>query len=185
MAKRGVSLFLGGWHCEKYFLPVEAEVRNSFKFDFDKLNEYSKSILREIDRFNSVSIHIRREDYLSEENYNVFGCVTSIEYYKKAIDYIKQKVDSPVFFIFTNDYDWVVNNFNQQEFRIITGNVAEDSWKDMCLMSRCKHNINTNSTFSWWAAWLNSNSNKIVICPKEFIHNLETKDFYPQNWTKI
>lgn len=184
-SKRGINLYLGGWHSEKYFLREEKEIRRTFKFNLERLNSYSLSILSKIENSNSVSIHVRRGDYLNEENYNTFGCVTNLDYYTNAINLLRERVENPLFFVFTNDYDWVLEHFNSYDFLIVNGNKSEDSWMDMFLISQCKHNINANSTFSWWGAWLNVNKHKIVVCPKEFVHNVVTKDFYPEEWIKL
>ena len=118
---------------------------------------------------NSVSIHIRRGDYLNIPNY----CVCDEGYYRHAIKHICENVDKPVFYVFSNEPDWC-ESFMQQfgvVFKIINWNQRGDSYQDMYLMTQCKHNIIANSTFSWWGAWLNSQSDKIVVTPRAWFKN--------------
>lgn len=182
---RGTVLYYGGWHSEKYFLDISNTIKKTFEFSLTDLNAESIKILQRIKFTNSIGMHIRRGDYMNPEHYSVFGCVCTLDYYKKAINYIKSKVSNPVFFVFSNDLEWVKDNIEGVELFFVDCNNNKDSWMDMCLMSYCNHNIISNSTFSWWGAWLNNNDDKIVLCPHEFIHNVRTKDFYPQSWIKI
>ncbi|MFI3202512.1 MAG: alpha-1,2-fucosyltransferase, partial [Eubacteriales bacterium] len=110
---------------------------------------------------NSVSIHIRRGDYVGTN----FDRVT-IEYYKKAVEHIQNIIDDPKYYIFSDDIDYVTDNFKWLDNQVIvTNNRVENSYCDMQLMSMCKHNIITNSTFSTWGALLNKNANKVVCYP--------------------
>jgi len=138
-------------------------------------------ILKEVCERTSVSIHIRRCDYLQTP----FKDVSTIEYYKKAINYIEERIEKPFYFIFSDDIVWVKQNFDIPNSMIVDNNKAKDSWKDMYLISKCKHNINANSTFSWWGAWLNDNTEKIVITPRKFSLLYESNDIYPESWVKI
>lgn len=144
-------------------------------FEFPKLTDVKNTeILKKIESCNSVSIHIRRGDYL---NHPLFGEICNKEYYRKAIKIIENKVKKPVFFIFSNDIEWVKENIKiDNESYYIDWNLEEkDSYKDMQLMSRCKHNIIANSSFSWWGALLNTNKEKIVILPKQWIKKKRKK----------
>lgn len=183
-SKKGLRFFYGGWHSEKYFIESRDEVLRAFMFKQETTGEVLRSI-EKIRNTNSVSIHVRRGDYLSQTNIATFGSVCSREYFLKAIEKIYTLVDDPHFFVFSNDVVWVKENLNIDNLTIIDYNKGLDSWKDMMLMSYCKHNINSNSSFSWWAAWLNSNHNKTVVVPKFFINNLITKDIYPENWLSL
>lgn len=98
-------------------------------------------------------------------NHPIHGGICTLEYYKKAIEIIRNNIAEPAFFIFSNDIDWCRNNLPLESATYITGNNGGNSYKDMHLMSLCKHNIIANSSFSWCGAWLNSNQNKIVIAP--------------------
>lgn len=96
--------------------------------------------------------------------------ICTIDYYKEAVGYVKKAVSNAMFYVFTDDYDWVSNNLNFFSYKIIDWNNGS-SYLDMYLMSRCKHNIIANSTFSWWGAFLNQNPDKIVVCPKKWYND--------------
>jgi len=179
-----LSFYYGGWPSEKYFIDVKEQVVNAFifpKFE-DAENLKCEGIIKSNE---SVAIHIRRGDYLTAENIELFGRVCTKEYFEKAISLIEQKIEDPHFYIFSNDIPWVQANLKFKKYTIIDFNSGKNSWKDMALMSKCKHNIISNSTFSWWGAYLNSNPGKIVISPSKYLNNDIKTDFYPENWTRL
>lgn len=156
----------GCWIDERYFFDIKDKVRAIFSFyDIDQNN---LSIASTMQSCNSVSLHIRRGDYLNNPRYNVCDEL----YYKNAIGYILKRICAPKFFIFSDDSEWC-KSFMEKfgvEFDIIQHNIGRDCYKDMFLMTQCKHNIIANSTFSWWGAWLNGNKEKIVVCPSIWIN---------------
>lgn len=174
----------GYWQSEKYFKQIENLLRHDFEFN-KELDEKNKIIKEKIENVNSVSIHIRRGDYLSDKNKKIYGDIATLEYYEKAISYIYENVENPYFFIFSNDIEWCKENFNIKNIEFIDWNKGIDSYKDMQLMSYCKHNIIANSSFSWWGAWLNNNRDKIVVCPNKWINDNESliEDIIPKTWT--
>lgn len=113
----------------------------------------------------SVSVHLRRGDYLDEKNTAMFGNICTDAYYRKAIEYVKTLCSNPHFYIFSDDIPYVRQQFTGEEYTVVDINHGRDSFFDMWLMSRCRHNICANSTFSFWGARLNSNDNKIMIRP--------------------
>lgn len=157
----------GVWINNRYFEDIEDVIRNTFVFrNIDKHNLHLANCMR---NENSVSIHIRRGDYLKLPQYNV----CQEEYYKKAIGIIKEKYINPIAYVFSNDPVWCNMFMNQFDIKytVINHNQGKDSFKDMFLMSQCKHNIIANSTFSWWGAWLNDNLDKCVISPRCWFTN--------------
>lgn len=144
---------------------VEDKVKEYFSF-VPFLDDFNKAMAVELMDCNSVGIHVRKgKDYMTRIWYQN---TCPVEYYYKAIARIKELVDNPKFFVFTDNPQWVKDNFTGIDYRLVEGNPA-DGWGshfDMQLMSLCKHNIISNSTYSWWGAFLNSNKNKIVVCPK-------------------
>lgn len=184
--KRGLNIYLGGWHSEKYFIDLNEEIENIFNFDKSRLNKQTQSMLDIIEKENSVSIHIRRGDHMNDDNYKVYGGLCSVEYYKKAIEVIADRTKHPVFIVFSEDTEWVKRNMSFiSPTYYVTWNNGLDSWQDMFLMSHCKHNITANSTFSWWGAWLNANKNKIVIHPVSIRKDIDTPDIFPETWMTI
>lgn len=181
--KSKFCLYLGGWHCEKYFKTIEHLIRKLYKFNLDDLDAKNASLLSVIKNTESVSIHIRRGDFYTVGS-KLHGDVCNFKYYSNALSAISVRVDNPKYFIFSDDPKWVKKNYKLSGF-YVEGNAENDSWKDMLLMSACKHNIISNSTFSWWGAWLNSNNSKLVLCPNKFIASDTVTDVYPETWLKI
>lgn len=156
----------GYWIMERYAELAEPILRNDFVFK-NKLNNNNEVVLNEIRESESVSLHVRRGDFLKLPDY----CgICDLEYYKYAISHILSNVSDAHFFVFSNDIQWCKENIvpllKGANVTFVEGNKGWDSYVDMQLMSECKHNIIANSTFSWWGAWLNNNPNKIVVAPK-------------------
>jgi glycosyl transferase family 11 len=181
------NLYLKGyWQTEKYFSDIKTVLISDFTLK-NPPEQKNKEASDRIKSANSVSLHVRRGDYLKPENH-YFQNICGQEYYAKAIDYISKEVTSPVFFIFSDDMHWARENIKTSfETVFIDFNNTENHWEDMRLMSLCKHNIIANSSFSWWGAWLNTNANKIVIAPKQWFNYTEQNysDVVPDNWVKI
>lgn len=170
---------LGPFANHKYFIEIEDEIKHLF--EFPKIMDNRNLIYaNDIKEANSVSIHIRKGDYVNE------GIeLTSKEFYDQAIAIIKIKVNNPKFFIFTDDINYARELFPDKEnFTVVEGNTGKNSFRDMQLMSICKHNITANSTFSFWGAFLNKNLKKIVIAPDLPFTGLRNT-FTCDEWIKI
>lgn len=175
----------GYWQSEKYFEDCTTQVQQAFTFhNIDKKN---KQITHEMQNCNSVSLHIRGGDYVGVKEYE--GICTE-DYYIKAINYIQKEVESPFFYIFSNDMEWskkIIDKLNLP-CTFMTHNIGLDSYKDMYLMSKCKYNIIANSSFSWWGAWLNQNPDKVVIAPICW-DNADSEAYnkirVPESWIRI
>ncbi len=177
------SIFKGYWQSLNFVDPIQKQLKEVFRFDLHKLNKSSIRISENIKACNSVSIHIRRGDYLKFNS--LYGGICTSKYYINAINYIKKYVVNPVFFIFSDDYQWVTENLDlQDEHVFVDCNKGSDSWQDMYLMAQCSHNIIANSTFSWWGAWLNLNEQKIVVCPSKF-DNKNTANLICEKWIVV
>lgn len=166
LSAKNDSYVQGNWVDERYFKEIENIIRNEFTVK-KKLDEKNQEILKHIQETHSVSIHVRRGDYITNKtNAKTFGFI-GLDYYINAIKKIKKIVSNPVFFIFSDDIFWCKKNLNSLVNNVyyIDHNKDKNSYKDLLLMSACKHNIIANSTFSWWGGWLNKNSNKIIIKP--------------------
>lgn len=177
--------FDGYWQSEKYFSDIREQIL--YSFTFRQLKDDNNINLSEIIKSNTcVSIHIRRGDYLKNP---IYKNICTLDYYIKSIQYIKSKVNVDYFIIFSNDIEWCRQNskllINDTDFKIVNWNIKENSYRDMQLMSLCQHNIVANSSFSWWGAWLNQNSDKIVVAPKRWINGDLNLDTIPNSWIKI
>ncbi len=185
--KNGIIL-AGYFQNEKYFKSVEQEIRAGFRFR-NKLDNRNKQIAGSMALTNSVSVHIRRGDYVTDNKTSLKPC--SPDYYKKALDKIRHKISDPSFFVFSDDMEWVKQklNFGSSPVQYIDWNTGNSSYIDMQLMSLCKHNIIANSSFSWWGAWLNNNLEKTVIAPDEWFRGWFGSQMYPgylpYEWIRI
>ena len=182
--KKSKKIHLGYYQSEKFFKKIENKIRKTYTFP-KVIDEKNKNILEKIHNCESVSLHIRRGDYLE---YEVLNNLAPMSYYESAIEFMKLKIKNPVFFIFSDDIEWCKENFKLDNCYYIDWNKGEENYRDMQLMSLCKHNIIPNSTFSWWGAWLNNNPNKIVIAPEKWFNdcaNMKYSDIIPETWIKI
>ena len=166
----GNCIFRGFWQTEKYFQHCKDDIKRQFTFlPFDETEniELAEKMAKE----NSVAIHLRKgKDYLKSELMGKGLC--PVEYYQEAIKYIKSHVKDPVFYVFTDNPDWIKENIDNFDYQLVDWNQVSGkrSFRDMQLMTCAKHNIIANSTYSWWGAWLNPNPDKIVIAPKNFFN---------------
>lgn len=176
--------YCGYWQSELYFNEIKDKLRTTF--NFKQLDERNKLFLNQIINTESVSIHVRRGDYIGLDS--VSG-ICDEDYYLKSIKFMNNKLKSPKFYVFSNDISYCKKIFTDSlgEFIYVNINSSSESYKDMCLMSKCNHNIIANSSFSWWAAWLNSNSKKMVIRPKKWVNDndLKNNDICPNDWLVI
>ena len=181
------SYLVGYWQCEKYFKDVEAVIRQDFTFK-DLPNKKNAAVLEEISNSNSVSIHLRRGDYVCEKSNNrLFGVPSLENYYYPAIKLISKKTSGLHFFVFSDDPVWGKENLELgHPATFVDHNPPDKGFEDMRLMSTCKHHILANSSFSWWGAWLNPNPQKIVIAPSEwFVSDPEQNKIILQSWIRI
>lgn len=154
----------GYWACEAYYEDILPQLRQ--KLVFPKSNNPKNLKMEEKMRAcNAVSLHIRRGDYLTPGNKEMFGGICTEEYYEKALSYMKEKVKDAHFFVFSDDPTYAKEKYRGEEYTIVDINHGRDSFFDVYLMSCCKHHICANSTFSFWGARLNPNNDKIVVRP--------------------
>jgi hypothetical protein len=169
------SYYLNGfWQSEKYFLNISDIIRDELQPDDETLEKLKSKV-----EDNSVSLHIRRTDYVTS---NGFHPVQTIEYYNKALETIG---DYNQLLVFSDDISWCKNNLKYDNIFFVEN---QDSIEDLWLMSLCAHNIIANSSFSWWGAWLNKNKNKKVIAPMNWFggsSELNQSDIVPDTWIKI
>jgi hypothetical protein len=186
------SVYLEGfWQSEQYFNDYEDLVRRSLCFK-KTLNHESQKIADELaNQADTISIHVRRGDYVSSKRTNELHGICSIKYYTESIKLISNRLNNPHFYFFSDDPGWVKENLLQavKNASLIEHNMGNESWQDMALMSKCKHHIIANSSFSWWGAWLNPDKEKMVIAPKSWFSSktdyFDDKDIVPENWIRL
>ena len=181
------AYMVGYWQSDKYFESIETIIREDFIFK-QQMSPINQKIADQIVNCNAVSLHVRRGDYLHNPTALAIHGLCSLDYYRDAIQYIKNNVSNPNFYIFSDDIAWVRNELDVDDhFTFVNNNSGSESYNDMRLISLCKHNIIANSSFSWWGAWLNCNQNKIVVAPKKwFVDKTKvTADLYLSDWVLI
>lgn len=157
--------YLSGYFaCEKYYRDILPELRGDIRFP-PSANPANKQMAEEIGAHRSVSVHIRRGDYLKQENAAMFGGICTDAYYEAAIQKIKEEEPQAHFYLFSDDILYAKQRYKGAEYTVVDINHGKDSFYDMWLMSLCRHNICANSTFSFWGARLNGNEDKIMIRP--------------------
>lgn len=183
----GKDAYLDGyWQSESYFKDIEREIRETFIFR--NTSEGAARVAGLIRSSNSVSLHIRRGDYIKGEGATQVFEILSLEYYRDAVNHIRSEVDSPHLFVFSDGLPWVQENMSFDcQTTIVDMSTGESPFDDMYLMSLCRHNIIANSTFSWWGGWLNENDDKIVIAPSAWFKSGEIDIEYliPEGWKMI
>lgn len=174
------NYFVTGFFQDKqYFDNIDI----SFKeFNLSKAN---REYLEQIKRTNSVAIHVRRGDYLQPPYDEIYGGICTSKYYQEAVEIIKGKLKDPVFYIFSNDKDWVKNNMNIQNAIYIDCNTGMNSAIDLYLMAHAKANIIANSSFSFWGAYLNRRKPFVVYPQKWFKSKYIAPNIFPSDWLGI
>jgi hypothetical protein len=182
------NIYLDGyWQSEKYFADIKDILYREFTIKYPQ-DIRSREISNMIEITQSVSIHIRRADYVQNQlTYKIHG-ICDLDYYYNCINLLLDKVQNPHFFIFSDDTQWVKENLKlNYPITFVDHNNASRNYEDLRLMSQCQHNIIANSTFSWWGAWLNQNPDKIVYAPQKWFNDQtrDTKDIIPETWLKV
>ena len=186
--KLGKNTYLEGYfQSEKYFLNHRKQLVLDFCID---PNQLDNGFVEKIKNSESVGIHFRQGDYSDKKVANERHGICSIDYYKKSIELIQKKMKTTLsFFVFSDNISFAKEQLKKisADFTFIENAGPEGYIKDFSMMKICKHQIIANSTFSWWAAWLNENSDKIVIAPQRWLNDIriETMDVIPESWIKI
>ena len=171
----------GYFQTDKYFFKIRDLLLKQFTFNRE-ISSSTKKYKNKIKNENSCSLHIRRGDYISNSKTNKIHGTCSLNYYKNAIELIKQKYNNVNFYIFSDDISWTKDNLEVKRSVYIDHKCMPH--EDIYLMSICMHNIIANSSFSWWGAWLNKNNDKTVIAPSQWFKT-KKNEIIPENWIKI
>ncbi|MBL4783981.1 MAG: alpha-1,2-fucosyltransferase [Cohaesibacteraceae bacterium] len=185
--QRSGSMCLEGyWQSEKYFLEIEKQIRLDFELT-QPISSNRQTVLEEIINTNSISVHVRRGDYVTNPVTNAFHGTCSPEWYANSMNRMGALTTIPTYFIFSDDPEWAEKELpKDRNIRYVVPQNDHRDYEDMHLMSKCKHNIIANSSFSWWGAWLNTNSKKRVFAPTRWFTNNSnnTRDLLPEDWIK-
>ena len=204
------SMYLkGAFQSEKYFEDILDEVKEVYRFPElsemhlpEELYDSTREWLDRIEGCQSVGLHMYRGDSRSDEE--LYDGICTEQYYEGAVRYMQDKCPDAKFFIFSNEPKWVkkwvislmksqikegmtkeeIKNL-EHHFILVDANTEYTGYLDMLLMSRCKHNIISNSSFSWWAAWMNENPGKLIAAPNRWVNGMEGDDIYTAGMTLI
>lgn len=177
----------GYFQSEKYFIHHDAQIRKDFEF-LEPAKGRNAELLDKIRNSVSVSVHVRRGDYVTLAAASAFHGLMGMEYYQSGIELIASKINLPLnYFVFSDDPEWARANLQfHGETTFVDWNSGKSGFEDMRLMSNCKHHIIANSSFSWWGAWLNPSKEKIVVAPKQwFTDGSAQDDIIPDSWLKL
>lgn len=148
----------------------------------------AKRVLEEIEASDAVCVHVRRGDYVTNATTNAYHGTLSIDYYREGLRIIGAGLSRPHCFIFSDDPAWVRANFKVSiPATIVDIHGPSEVHEDMRLMAACKHFVIANSSLSWWAAWLGTDSAKAVVAPKQWFQRSpnDTRDLIPNRWIRI
>lgn len=174
----------GYWQSEKYFAGVADIIQQEVTVRFAQAGK-DKELADMIASSESVSLHVRRADYVSNPKTKEVHGACDLDYYSRCVQELTQTVRNPHFFVFSDDPEWARDNLRLPcPTIVIDHNGPDRNYEDLRLMSQCRHNIIANSSFSWWGAWLNPNEDKLVFAPTRWVakRGVNHKDMVPPGW---
>ena len=196
------TAMVGYWQCSRYWAPaVQETIKKAFTLR-ETPSAKTLAIAREIENSNSCFLHVRRTDNLNVSGMKNHG-LCEFEWYGRAMEYARKVISNPAFFVFSDDIEWCKQQPELLGLRFVDHNSTgvtvdsnHDVWKtddgteheDLWLMSRCKHGITANSSFSWFGAWLQHNPQKITISPKQWFSPTsqhDATDIVPAEWVRL
>lgn len=186
-AKKNTYL-IGYWQSEKFFLDYKNEIRSDFTFNIPLTGKNLEIHQEILETPSSISLHIRRGDYLSVKNFAIHGSCSQF-YYQNAVTRISASCsNTPTIFVFSDEPSWVSENLKlSYPVKIIGHNLPDKGIEDLRLMTICDHHVIANSTFSWWGAWLSKSENGLVVAPSRWFTSskLSNPDIYCDHWIQI
>ncbi|HLG04203.1 MAG TPA: alpha-1,2-fucosyltransferase [Bacteroidia bacterium] len=177
----------GFWQSEKYFKNIRPLLLREFQ-PVDKPEGRNVELLSQISSSNSISIHVRRGDYVTNPGASRFHGACSIDYYERAAARMKGISTNPLFFIFSDELEWVKENIQLPSNTVfVSHNKGRESYWDLFLMRNCRHHIIANSSFSWWGAWLGEFPGKKVMAPGNWFSDplADASDIVPPEWLRL
>jgi len=181
----------GYWHSERYFAPIAERIRNEY-VPRERLSPSAQEMGEEMQSCESVSLHVRRGDYVHNPIAFNHHYVCDQDYYRRCVDHIRSVIDSPRVFIFSDEPDWVKANMPLPVPTVVVSPGAQtQEATELWLMSSCRSHIIANSSFSWWGAWLDPRPDKLVLMPKQWfrrngsVYSQRCASFRPDGWLPV
>lgn len=185
----GKGVYLDGcWESWRYFEAIAGTLREDFQLA-TPLSAEARGLLEEQRSSETVSVHVRRGDFVSDPRTRSIHGVLALDYYSRAIALLRERLVAPRFLVFSDDPEWCRREFAGMPDLLVPASCGKlPVHEDLFLMSQCQHHIIANSTFSWWAAWLGKNPARLVIAPSNFrtaFSDQQREDLYPAEWLPI
>lgn len=181
-------IYLDGYfQSEKYFERVRRQIASEFTLRSEP-SPQTRDMLLWINEVDSICVHIRRGDYVSNSATHAYHGICSLDYYRAGLEIVCQGLDRPHCFVFSDDPEWVRENFQANlPFTSVDIHGAQEAHEDLRLMAACRRFVIANSSLSWWGAWLGSRNGKIVVAPKRWFQsgNNDTRDLIPAGWLRV
>lgn len=184
---RGDVYLDGYWQSEKYFIDIQEIIRLELTIR-NQPDPVNRKLADHILSCNAVSIHIRRGDYVNDPLVSKLHNTCGLDYYQKCISEIAESIERPQFFVFSDDPLWVRDNLHlSYQTTWVDHNDSSKALEDLRLMSLCRHHIISNSSFSWWGAWLNKKPGKSICAPMRWFNDsrLDARDIIPEGWRRL
>jgi Glycosyl transferase family 11 len=180
------SYMVGFWQSEMYFADIRGHLLKELTPTAPPGPE-DEAVMNHMRSGTAVSVHVRRGDYVTVQSAAAFHGVCSLDYYRDAIQHVAERVENPVLFVFSDDPDWTrANLLSPFPTHYVNHNRSADAFQDLRLMSRCRHHIIANSSFSWWGAWLAESQDGVVVAPEKwFAVDHPTVSLIPARWSRI
>ncbi|MES2226100.1 MAG: alpha-1,2-fucosyltransferase [Patescibacteria group bacterium] len=185
--RRTGDLYLDGyWQSPKYFEDIRGTLLEDFTL-IAPLSGPAEDLKARMQATNSVSVHVRRGDYVSDQSVARVNGPCTLSYYERAVSEVRKRIEHPTWFVFSDDIDWVKENLDLPGTVIYVSGEAQSDQEELMLMAACSHNVIANSTFSWWGAWLNQNPQKVVVAPTPWfnLHNGAYAHLIPSAWIQV
>lgn len=177
----------GYWQSERYFSDVAVTIRRDFTLRAPP-GARTRELADQIGAVDSVSVHVRRGDYVSDPKTSEIRNVCTPDYYRRCVAYVAAQVTRPHLFLFSDDPPWVAANLRfDHPTTLVSEAASSGGHEDLRLMSLCRHHIIANSSFSWWGAWLNAREDKLVLAPRRWMNDprADDRDWLPPEWIRM
>jgi hypothetical protein len=183
--RRGAQTYLVGyWQSERYFADIADVVRRELTY-LGEPDAANARWLARIRAANAVCVHVRRGDYLLPAHFEQHG-VCSADYYRCAVRLVRERVASPQFFVFSDDWQWCREHLADSDMVLVDANKPGAGQDELRLMAACRHHVIANSSLSWWGAWLATSGGQVVVAPKPwFTKAPDTPDLFPAGWVVL
>jgi hypothetical protein len=182
----GDVLLVGYWQSEKYFAECANEIRAELELE-EAPSQRNRELIEKVGATNSLSLHVRRGDYVSHEATGRFHGLMPVSYYLEAVELVTEQAGRAEIFVFSDDIDWCKRELAIPGHKLHYVDHNARGSEDLRLMSSCRHHILANSSFSWWGAWLNPDPEKIVVAPVRWFRDgsIDTSDLLPDGWLRL